>query len=270
MYGDKEMNNKIGVGVVTCKREEFFKNCINSIPNVDTLVVVNDGTPYDSSSYPSKVKDVIQHEKNKCVGVSKNELLRYLIQDGCDHIFLVEDDMLIKNPQVFDEYIKLASATGIWHLNFGYHGPANKRPDGTKNPRLVVEYKNGMKLALNPNCVGAVSYYLRNVIKNVGYIDERFVNCWDHVEHTYRIIKAGLHPPFWWFADLANSDEYIQEQASSEVNTTITRTPEWIKNFTEGAAWYQHKHGWIPTKTPDTSVAEVQNILKTIYKNYAR
>ena len=263
------MNNKIGVGVVTYKRPEFFQKCINSIPNVDTLVVVNDGDPYSPSLYPSSVKEVIQHTKNKSVGVSKNELMRYLIQDGCDHIFIVEDDMLIKNPKVFEEYIKLASASGIWHLNFGYHGPANML-NGVKHPRLVVEYKEGIKLALNSNCVGSFSYYLKGVIKNVGYIDEKFVNCWDHVEHTYRIIKAGLHPPFWWFADLANSDEYIAEQASSEENTTITRTPEWVNNFREGAMWYKFKHGFIPTQTPDTSPEQVSVVLKTIHKNYAK
>jgi glycosyltransferase involved in cell wall biosynthesis len=264
------MNNKIGVGVVTYKRPEFFQKCINSIPSVDTLVVVNDGDPYDPSLYPSTVKEVIQHTKNKSVGLSKNELLRFLIQDGCEHIFLVEDDMLIKNQEVFNEYIKLAAATGIWHMNFGYHGPANKKPDGTKNPRLVVEYKNGVKLALNAHCVGSVSYYQRGVIKHIGYMDEKFINCWEHVEHTNRIIQAGLHPPFWWFADLANSDEYITEQASSEINTTIQRTPEWIKNFHEGAAWYAHKHGHIPTKTPDTAPDRVTNILKMLHKNYSK
>ena len=88
-----KMKNKIGVGVVTYKRPDYFKTCINSIPNVDTLVVVNDGDPYDASLYPSNVKEVIQHTKNKSVGVSKNELMKYLIDDGCEHIFLVEDDM---------------------------------------------------------------------------------------------------------------------------------------------------------------------------------
>ncbi len=264
------MNNKIGVGVITCNRLEFFKKCIDSIPDIDTLVVVNDGSSYPSEVYPSKVKEVIQHTRNKSVGVSKNELLRTLIQDGCDHLFIIEDDMFIKNSNIFSEYIKLANATGIWHLNFGYHGPANIKPDGSKNPRLVVEYKDTIKLALNHHCVGAMSYYLRGVIKNIGYMDERFNNAWEHVEHTYRIIKAGLHPPFWWFADLANSDKYIQEQASSEVNTTIPRTPEWMKNMQEGAAWYAHKHGHIPTKTPDTSPERVAEILKLIHKTYAK
>jgi glycosyltransferase involved in cell wall biosynthesis len=263
------MKNKIGVGIITCNRENFFKKCVDSIPDVDSLVIVNDGEPYDNSIYPDGA-EVIQHTKNKCVGVSKNEALRYLIQDGTDHLFLIEDDMLIKNPEVFNQYIKTAETSGIWHLNFGYHGPANKTAEGQKNPRQVVEYDNGIEVALNPNCVGSFSYYLRGVIKHVGYMDERFKNAWEHVEHTYKIIDAGLHPPFWWFADVANSDEYINEQACSEVNSTIRKNDEWTKNMREGMAWYRHKHGIAPVETPDTKPEKVLQILDDIEKKYAR
>ena len=260
----EKIMEKIGIGIITYNREYFFKTCINSIPKIGTIVVVNDGTPYDSSAYPDKVDKVIQHEKNTCVGHSKNEALRYLIQDGCEHIFLIEDDMLILNPDIFHKYIELSKLSGIQHFNFAYHGPANKNKQGIKSPRFIVEYSPTIKMSLNPNCVGAVSYYSRNAIKSVGYIDEKFINCWDHVEHTFRIIKKGLHPPFWWFADLADSDEYITELASSEISTTIKRTDKWIRDFQEGAEWYKHKHGWTPTGTPDTNIEQVINIIKNI------
>lgn len=264
------MSHKIGIGLITCNRIDFFKNCVNSLPSVDSIVVVNDGSPYPNDVYPSKVKEVIQHQTNKCVGISKNEALRYLIQDGCQSLFLVEDDMLIKNQDVCLAYIRAAEASGIWHLNFGYHGPANKRPDGSKFPRTTLEYAPGITLAFNPNCVGSFSYYLRGVIKKAGYIDEKYINCWDHVDSTYKIIKMGFHPPFWWFADLANSDEYIAEQACSEVNSVIRKTEEWKKNMYMGAAYFKHKHGYIPTDIPDTPPNKVIEILEQIQKNYAR
>jgi len=264
------MSHKIGVGVLTCNREDFFKQCIGSIPEVDELVVVNDGDAYSNDVYPSKVKEVIQHTKNKCIGVSKNEALRWLIQHDCDSLFLVEDDMLIKRPDVFEKYIKTAETSGIWHLNFGYHGPANKNPDGSKNPRQVVEYDNDVRVALNPNCVGSFSYYVRGIIKNLGYMDEHYRNAWEHVDHTMRIIKAGLHPPFWWFADVANSDEYINELACSEVNSVIRKTEEWTHNMREGMEWYKHNHGWYPTQTPNASPDDVMKALNQIETNYAR
>lgn len=255
---------KIGVGVVTYNREDFFKKCINSIPSVDTLVVVNDGSPYNKLSYSNNINYIIQHKENKTVGVSKNELLRYLILQECEHIFLIEDDMLIINKNIFNEYIKLSKLSGILHLNFGYHGLANKNINGVKNPRIIVNYNDNIKLALNPNCVGAFSYYHNSIIKDIGYIDENFKNCWEHVEHTYRIIKKGYHPPFWWFADLANSDEYVNEQASNENNTTIIRTDEWMQNLKNGISYFYNLHGYEPTKIPNTSYENVIKFLKDL------
>lgn len=264
--------DKIGIGIITCNRMDFFKNLIKSIQpytNFHSVVVVNDGDPYPKDIYPQGI-EIIQHTKNKCVGVSKNEALRYLIQQGCEHLFIIEDDMLIKDINVFETYIKTAAETGIWHLNFGYHGPANKKPDGSPNPRQIIEYKNNIKLALNPNCVGSFSYYYRGIIKNIGYIDERFKNAWDHVEHTYSIIKKGLHPPFWWFADVANSYDYIGDQDANLANSNIRKSDEWQRGMREGMEWYKYKHGWYPTQTPDTPVNNVVEILRNIKNTYSK
>jgi glycosyltransferase involved in cell wall biosynthesis len=263
------MKNKIGVGVITCNAPERFEGCIKTIPNVDELVIVNDGEAYDSALYPSEA-EVIQHSRNKCVGISKNDALRHLIQSKCDHIFLVEDDMLIQNPDVFTHYIHAAEGSGIWHLNFGYHGPANMTEDGQPKPRQVVEYDNGPSIALNAHCVGAFTYFLKSVVKSIGYHDEHFKNCWEHVEHTNRIIKAGLHPPFWWFADVADSHEYIKEYASSEVSSVIRKDEAWQQNMREGMEWFKHKHGLYPTQNPDTPPQQVMAILEKIEANYAR
>ena len=282
------MNNKIGVGVVTYKRPDYFKQCIKSIPNVDTLVVVNDGDPYDSSLYPRKVKEVIQHTKNKSVGVSKNELMRYLIQDGCEHIFLIEDDMEVLRCDVFDAYIKAARASGIWHLNYGPGSPFNRVQDHEKlamdlegrhlldkhsapKPRLIVEYKNGSKIALYQHSVGMFTYFHRGVIKNMGYHDEHFHNAWEHVELTYRIARAGLHPPFWWFADIYDSTEYLREIEGAIENSSIANDKEqWKKNINEGAVWYKQVHGHYPAQVADTSPERVGEILKLIKKSYAK
>lgn len=282
------MNNKIGVGVVTYKRPDYFKTCINSVPAVDTLVVVNDGDPYPNTIYPSKVKDVIQHTKNKSVGVSKNELMRYLIQDGCEHIFLMEDDMQILKPEVFEAYIKAAAASGIYHMNYGPGSPFNRVQDpeilkldlagrhllekhSKVNPRLTVDYGNGAKIDLFQHSVGMFTYFHKGVIKNVGYHDEHFHNAWEHVELTYRIIKAGLHPPFWWFADLHDSTEYVREIEGAIENSVIAKdTEQWKKNVGEGAAWYKHVHGHYPAQMADSSPDKVNEILSTIKKNYAR
>jgi len=279
------MKHKIGVGVITCNAEHRLKQSLPTVPNVDEIVVVNDGRPYSNNVYRKDI-EVIQHSRNKCVGISKNDAMRYLVQKDCDSIFLMEDDILIKDVNVFEKYIHTAEASGIWHLNYGLQGPANRQQiqqgpmninergqldqNSAPNPRQIVDYGNGIELALYPNCVGAFSYFIKGIIKNIGYHDEHFKNAWEHVEHTYRIIKAGLHPPFWWFADIADSYNYITDIPGCIDDSTIAHTPEWHQNFREGMEFYKHKHGWYPQQSPDTHPQQVLDILKTIEKNYAR
>ena len=259
--------NKIGLGIVTCNRADFFKKVIDKIDvkSLHSVVTVNDGNPYNQEIYPDNVH-VIQHEKNTCVGVSKNDAIKYLMSQNCDHIFLMEDDILIKDHSVFEKYIKLSELSQVKHFNFGYHGPANLR-DGIPNPKYIVEGydpEGKLKMAVNHHCVGAFSYYARQVIETCGLMDEVFKNAWEHVEHTVRIIKAKFHPNFWNFCDLENSYVLLGEIASSEVNSTIRKTPEWNANMMMGRQYFAKKHGIDVLKIQDVHRNEVHKNLKLI------
>ncbi|MCU7491560.1 MAG: glycosyltransferase subfamily GT2 protein [Ignavibacteria bacterium] len=265
------MKTKLGIGVITCNRQNFFSECIASIPEADTLVVVNDGKAYDSSAYPEKITEIIQHKHNKGVGISKNDALKFLIKNGCTHLFLCEDDIRIKNPEVFNEYIRASEKTGLYHLNYGYHGPINKDSDGKPNPRKIIEYNDGIQIALNRYIIGAFSYYRDKVINEVGYIDTVFKNAWEHVDHTYLIIKKGYHPPFWWFPDLASSDSYIEDLDPS-LKSSVIRKRYWpfrirIKAYSYYYIW---KHGFVPGDTPDSSEEDVMDVLQKIRTSYGR
>ena len=260
--------NKIGVGIVTCNREEMFKKCVNSIPDsIENLVVVNDATPYSQSSYPAKVNKLIQNQIHKPVGVSKNILLRYFLEGSFDHIFLLEDDIYIIDPQVFEKYIKAAETTGVLHLNYGYHGPGNKDPNGLPRPRHIVDYGKDIKIALNLNVVGAFSYYHRIVIEKAGYMDERFNNAWEHVEHTERIAREGYHPPFWWFADVYKSYELIGEQDPLLAQSVISRNKLLnIMSIIKGNAICKESLGCTPCEIPNVSYDIVMLKLKEIFE----
>jgi GT2 family glycosyltransferase len=269
------MNNRIGVGIVTCNREDFFFKCLDSIPKdkVDTLITVNDGKEY---SKPPGRGTYLQHKKNKCVGISKNEAIRHLLEDGCEHIFIIEDDIIIKDDNVFEKYINTAEASGLWHLMYGYHGPANKI-NGKPAPRVVVDYGDE-KVALNRHCVGAFCYYYKGVINNVGLMDEKFHNAWEHVEHSYRIVNAGLLPAYWWWPDVGNSCDYLDELACSEESSTIrwedpktkTPKPDWQKNIQEGMEYFVSKHKYAPVTVPDSQQDSVLQSLGTIKTAYSR
>ena len=257
---------KIGLGIITCNRSEFFKNCYNSVPRdkVDELVIVNDG-----DEFPFVFKGnahYIKNDKNLGVGISKNKAFKFLLESGCDYIFLIEDDIIIINENVFTEYIKYIEKTGIQHLMFGYHGPANKR-EGVPKPRVIIDYGDDISMALNFHCVGAFCVYTKELLNNIGLFDEKFLNAWEHIDHSYQAIKSGYLPGYWWWPDIHNSYEYLDEQACSENNSTIRPRGDWQKNIHEGMKHFVSKHKYTPVEVPNITENEVITKLKQIRKN---
>lgn len=264
---------KIGVAVIACDRHEYTRQCIESIivnkGPVTDLILINDGTKIPDGILPEGIEIMNNRPPYQSVGKAKNNAIRTLMNRECEHIFLVENDQIIKTSEVWMKYINAANVTGITHLNFGYHGPANRTPDYKKpNPRYIVEYPSGIKIALNAHSVGAFSYFNLRFIKEVGFHDEYFKNAWEHVELCQRGIKKGLLPAFWWFPDVEGSNDWIEEIPGSINNSSITHTETWTANMKKGAEYYKQQHGWIPIHTPDTSLQIVLENLKKIYKLY--
>lgn len=120
-------NGKIGVGILTYNRQDKFLRLLKQVLDVeyiDNIIVVKNKT----IEYPEF--DAFAYELNdirysfKCipedvgVGACKNAALQHMIDAKCDHIFLIEDDVLIKNADVFKRYIDTAKAFKLGHLNF--------------------------------------------------------------------------------------------------------------------------------------------------------
>ena len=260
------MFQKIGLGVVTYNRPDYFKKIFSTIPQdkVDHLIVVNDGTPYKQDINAP----LIQHATNKGVGISKNDALRYLLDKECDYIFLMEDDIIIKDPDVFQAYINASKETGIQHFNYSQHGLMNKLPNtDTPNPRTKIEYKNNIIIDLYLHCVGAFSFYTRKCLDKIGLMDETFYNATEHLEHTYNIIKDGMHPPFWWFADIHNSNKYLTDIPWSPQTSTISSKPNHANMVQKGLDYFKNKHKISLFDIPQNSLDFVKTQLKQIYKN---
>lgn len=273
---------KIGVGIITCNRPEYLLNLLKTIPidKVSDLVVVNDGDVKNKHDlrYPGVW---LQNEVNLGVGKSKNKAMKHLYDKGCDYIFIIEDDMLVKDSTVFEKYIEAYKKSGIHHFNYGPGSPFNRKQTiqnfdlhnrhlldqhSEPNPKMVVDYGN-VKIALYEHTVAMFSFFTREILEKVGYIDEEFYNAWEHVDHTYRIIKAGYHPPFWWFADIANSADYLTEAPGAIDNSSIAnKTEQWQKNVYGGREIYKRKHGHYPNQPPYVTKEEVIEILKKLKK----
>ena len=280
------MNNKekIGVGICTYNRVDYLKGLIDSLipceKTIDELVIVNDGG--ETPNWDLPFGTWINNKSNSGVAVSKNNALKYLLEQNCDYFFLIEDDMIIKDPTVFQQYIEAYKASGIQHFNYGPGSPFNRKQtiqnfdlhnrhlldEKTEpNPKLIVEYKT-CKIALYEHTVAMFSFFTKHVLNEVGFVPEEYPNCWEHVDHTYQIIKAGYHPPFWWFADLANSHDLLEEAPGAIENSAIAKDKnEWNNRVLKGREIYKKKHGHYPNQPPQYTQEEVVKTLKEIKSN---
>jgi GT2 family glycosyltransferase len=255
---------RIGVGIVTYNRPHLLQKLLNSLNycNFVDLIIVNDGDRIDNLEGWNYY--LVNNPTNLGVGKSKNVALRHLLDKGCEHIFLIEDDIFIKDETVFHKYIEASKVSGIQHFNFSQHGVMNKMNNGgslTPNPRLVIDY-NTSKIAFYPHCVGAFSYYSRTCLEEVGLIDEDYYNACEHVDHTYGIIKAGRHTPFWWFADINESWKYLGDDEWSLTQSTISSNPDHHTMMYNADRVFVKKHGMLPFQIPDSSIDSVKTAIK--------
>jgi GT2 family glycosyltransferase len=196
----------------------------------------------------------------------------------CDFIFIIEDDTIITDQRVFKEYIKASKVTGIQHFNYGPGTPFNRvqkqsfdihnreilDQESAPIPRKIIDYGN-LQISLYQHVAGMFSFFTREVIDRVGYMDEDFYNAWEHVEHTYRIIKEGYHPPFWYFADIHNSHKFLSEHKDAIEKSAISKDSKTFhENVRKGGELYFKKHGHAPNNPPPVTEQSVISFLKTL------
>lgn len=285
--------NKIGVGIITCNRLDYFYECIKSIDKtiVNCIVVVNDGKELtqEIKNYIS-VNNIhyILNEKNLGVSKTKNKAFKYLLDQECEHIFILEDDCIIKDNTIWSKYIKAYEVTGIPHFNFGPGSPWNRKQEDPSligdlskrqlakqntppNPKLTIHHKDGVVLCMYEHIVAMFTYFHNSILKEVGLLDEEFYNAWEHVEHTYRIIKSGKYTPFWWFADIEGSENYIKEAENEKANTSLASSEEkFMKQVQEGLQHFYKLHNTVPSHIRAESKEEVIKIVKKIYDNRSK
>ena len=258
---------KIGLGLITSKRKQSFVKALQSLSNCNLheIVVINDdlnALPKEGSNLPGKDIFIINNNKNVGVTKSKNVALNYLLEKNCDYIFLQEDDIFIKNKNVFEEYIKLHEETNIEHFNFALQNKRNLSENGIPNSRLDINYHT-TSLSLYSHHSSAFSFYTKNILKRVGLMDEHFFDALGEFELTYRICLHNFHPPFWWFADLFNSQNFLQK---TDLDTNISKTlkTNYAENFLNSLNYFKSKHKTRPSSIRNLDKNGVISFLKKI------
>jgi hypothetical protein len=200
----------IGIGVTTRNRRESLIETLSYIrkfiPPGAKLVVVD-----DASKEPFQKAD-FRFEHNVGIAVAKNKCLELL--DGCEHIFLFDDDCYPKAADWWKPYVENAEP----HLMYVFKDFANTKARLNDN---VLLYSDS-KIRAWTHTRGCMLYLHRSCLDAVGGFDPVFGK-WgeEHGNLSDRIYAAGLTT--FPYMDVVGSEALIH--SADEHREVITTVP---------------------------------------------
>lgn len=211
----------VAIGVTSYNRPDALGECLTSVLQCappDARVLVSD----DGSTDP-KVHEILDHfeglgvtilrGEHANVATSKNRLVTAALDDGAEHIFLVEDDMAPRDPKAFRSYIKASERWGMQHSMYAHAGERN------------FQINSDHAFTYHYECVGSWVYYSAAALEHAGLFDTEFQNCWEHVVHSMLIADSGLFMPnAGWrrWPDVRFSADHLEELPAASTHVTGT------------------------------------------------
>lgn len=256
--------DKIGIGIVTYNSESYFKALWDSLNDsreyISDIVVVNGGNKYEEEYDCSW----IQHNKNYYPAVCRNDAVNFLMQRNCDYIFLIEDDMIIKDKEIFNKYIKASKKSGIKYFSFVSMSPGAGDPS-RRNPLLTVDYKDDVKISFYANMCNEFTMHHKSCFEKTGLYDTQFRDPFD-VDMAYRESMQDYSSPFWWFADIDKSDDLVMNNPVAVSRLQAKDRPDGSREqrIAEQFELFNKKHGLYIHEIPRVSQKELIEKLKFI------
>ena len=254
---------KTGLIITTYNTESWFNQLYNSIPfdTIDECVVINGGEAY-TGEY-SKHTVWMQHNYNVHSHQSRIDGIQILLGRGCEHIFIIEDDMIIKNKDIFNRYKFASYNTGLKYLCFCSNANGNGSPN-KRTPKRKIEYKLDT-IHFYGEMNNEFTYHHSSIFKEVGLYDTSFTHLWD-VEYVYRVLtnkKFGCG--FRYFPDVHDSDKYIAVHPESINNSRINKNKKRDQELPLYFKKFHDLHGYHIPNIPIWSDQEFQSQLKQLY-----
>lgn len=172
----------IGIGVTSHNRHAVTARTLEEIrkrlPARGTRLVVVDDASTDAPNF----KVDYRFEHNVGIARAKNKCLELL--EGCEHIFLFDDDTYPITDDWWMPYVQSREP----HLMYVFQDFA----DGRRLGDTALVYNDGQHIAYS-HARGCMLYFHRTAIERVGGMDPAFGKWgWEHVNLSDRIHAAGL------------------------------------------------------------------------------
>lgn len=252
-----------GLVLVTFDRENLCKNLLNSITLKDfkMVVVVKDGNCRYTKEFESKLNANVVYlpqDVNVGTGPCKQLGVNYLLENSeIEHVFIIEDDILIKDNKVWDYYIDFSHKTGIWHTNW----------NNMKYSQITCEIEfDGLEAIINREHDDAFSYFHRNMFKFCEFSPD-IKTIFEGLSIELQLIEKDLLPPFWNFVCPKGTDKFISDVKAT---STIVGKKDFEKNYQEFMTKFKQRHGKYVADIPEPDMGDVFKMLNFLRENYSK
>ncbi|HCL5922632.1 TPA: glycosyltransferase family 2 protein [Citrobacter amalonaticus] len=193
--------SRIGIAITTHNRPDVLKRAIEQhqkhMPAGALVVVIDDGS-VPAAFAPDGVQ-MLRHDESLGIVASKNASLSALMDAGCEHLFLWDDDAWPTADNWYQPYIESPEP----HLAYQFPDLAGRN----KLNDIAVLYRDDRHVAYTGQR-GVMLYYHRSAIEKVGGFDPVYGRgMYEHSDLALRIHNAGLTT--WAYADVIGSDKLI-------------------------------------------------------------
>lgn len=248
----------IGIGVTSHNRHDVTRETLERIrhylPPDAKLVVVDDASVVAPDFHVD-----YRFERNVGIAQAKNKCLELL--NGCDHVFLFDDDTYPCKESWWRPYVESPEA----HLMYTFIDFADGRSLGD----TVVVHKDASHIAYS-HARGCMLYFKRRALDAVGGFDPAFGKWgWEHINLSDRIHAAGLTTfPYMDIRErtIYSSDEYRSVRttvAGDKRNTCISRNGALYKQR-KGLPYYVDYRS---TGTRDVVLTEYLADMRDVQRN---
>ncbi|MGV4179613.1 glycosyltransferase family 2 protein [Citrobacter braakii] len=210
--------SRIGIAITTHNRPDVLKRALAQhhqfLPSGALVVVIDDGSK-PAAVVPDGVQ-LLRNETSLGIVASKNRSLEALVDAGCEHLFLWDDDAWPIADNWHLPYIESPEP----HLAYQFLDLAGPR----KINDMTVLYRDDKHIAYTGQR-GVMLYYHSSAIDKVGGFDPVYGRgMYEHPDLALRIHNAGLST--WAFADVAGSEKLIHSMDEYEEGARSIPRPE--------------------------------------------
>ena len=218
-----KIGTKKALGIITDNKDRY-EQILDKLPFdvLDGVYVIESGNG-DYTKDVDNLKVLKSNNKNK--GNLRNELVSAIIEEGNEHIFILDDSVCIEDSNVFDAYINTARNFGLWgSLTYAWNTKTNYTTDGMFRIKNAISHEDG-DLIFTHDIVDGFSYYHKSIFENnkIGMFGEKYITDMCKLDHYLKLSTNKMSSYFWWFTDIEQSPLMLSDIGETRTDPIFSK-----------------------------------------------